>query len=127
LSHSKEHGTGYVPYISWLKGIYFCSQVGDENFEEFLKEVGVGFAARLVAKNIKPRLTISESGGKWTMRSEGAVKTITIEFVPGVEFDQTTPNGHEVKVCIVQIKIGSMPTFFVLSKSDYEMFESNGL
>ena len=68
--------------------------------DEFLKEVGVGAAKRMMLKNIKPRLIINESGGKWTLRFESSLKTKTLEFMPDVEFDETTADGREVKVCL---------------------------
>ncbi len=55
-------------------------------------------AMRMMAKGMKPRLVISENGDKWTVRSENTLKTMSIEFIPGVEFDETTPDGREVKV-----------------------------
>jgi hypothetical protein len=65
-----------------------------------MKEIGVGMAARMMAKGMKPRLVISENGGKWTLRSESSLKTMSLEFTPDVEFDETTADGREVKVCI---------------------------
>ena len=53
---------------------------------------------RMLAKGLKPRLIISENGGKWTLRSESTLKTVTTEFTPGVEFNETTPDGREVTV-----------------------------
>ena len=63
-----------------------------------MKELGVGWALRLTAKGIKPRIIISEAGGKWTMRTESAIKTLSYDFIPGVEFDEVTADGREVKV-----------------------------
>ena len=63
-----------------------------------MKELGVGFATRMAAKGLKPRLFISENDAKWTLRSESAIKTTSYSFTPGVEFDETTPDGREVKV-----------------------------
>jgi fatty acid-binding protein 3 len=63
-----------------------------------MKEIGVGMMMRMTAKGIKPRLVISESGGTWTVRSESSLKTTSYDFTPGVEFDETTPDGREVKV-----------------------------
>ncbi len=63
-----------------------------------MKEVGVGMAMRMMAKGLKPRLVISENGGKWTLRSETSLKTTSLEFMPNVEFDDTTADGREVKV-----------------------------
>jgi fatty acid-binding protein 3 len=66
-----------------------------------MKEIGVGFATRMLAKGLKPRLVISENDGKWTIRSESTLKTINLEFTPGVEFNETTPDGREVTVCLL--------------------------
>lgn len=63
-----------------------------------MKEIGVGWALRLTAKGIKPRIIISEAGGKWTLRTESAIKTLSYDFIPGAEFDEVTPDGREVKV-----------------------------
>ena len=65
-----------------------------------MKELGVGLTTRLAAKGVKPRLVISENGGKWSVRSESSIKTTSYEFTPGVEFNETTPDGREVKVGI---------------------------
>ena len=71
-----------------------------------MKELGVGWALRMTAKGIKPRLIISEAGDKWTVRTESAIKTVVYDFTPSVEFDETTPDGREVKV-----RCYSFPTF----------------
>jgi fatty acid-binding protein 3 len=63
-----------------------------------MKELGVGWTMRLAAKGLKPRLTISENGDKWTVRSESTIKTMSYDFTPGVEFNETTADGREVKV-----------------------------
>jgi len=63
-----------------------------------MKELGVGWALRMTAKGIKPRLIISETGNKWNLRTESAIKTVTYDFTPGVEFDETTADGRQVKV-----------------------------
>ncbi|CAF3847615.1 unnamed protein product [Adineta steineri] len=87
--------------VEALKGTW--DYVGDENMDAFMKKIGVGMAMRLIVKGIKPRVVISENDGKWTLRSENAVKTISFEFTPNVESDETTPDGREVKT-IVQFK-----------------------
>jgi hypothetical protein len=66
--------------------------------DAFMKEIGVGMAVRMMAKGMKPRIVISENGGKWSLRSDNSLKKISIEFIPDVEFDETTPDGREVKV-----------------------------
>ncbi|CAF1476159.1 unnamed protein product [Rotaria sp. Silwood1] len=84
--------------IQALKGSW--DYVDGEHFDDYMKELGVGLTTRMAAKGIKPRLTISENGGKWTVRSESSVKTTTYDFTPGVEFDETTADGREVKSTI---------------------------
>jgi fatty acid-binding protein 3 len=71
----------------------------------FLKELGVGMAKRMMAKGLKPRLIISEDSGKWTLRSESSLKTKSLEFTPDVEFDDTTADGREVKVCLYMCQL----------------------
>jgi hypothetical protein len=51
-----------------------------------------------LAKNVKPRLTIDEKNGKWSFKSESTFKTMSYEFIPDVEFDNTAPDGQEIKV-----------------------------
>jgi hypothetical protein len=84
--------------IAYLYYTYCYAKVGDENMDEFMKEIGMGIAMRTMAKGIKPRIIISENDGKWTLRSDTPLKKISVEFTPDVEFDETTPDGREVKV-----------------------------
>jgi len=63
-----------------------------------MKEIGVGLATRLAAKGLKPRVIVSENNGVWTIRSESTLKTVTQDFTPGVEFQETTPDGRQVTV-----------------------------
>ncbi len=86
-------------YASSKFNIFFYSQVDAENFDAYMKEIGVGFALRMAAKGLKPRIIISEDNGKWTIRSETTIKTVVLDFTPGVEFNETTPDGREVTVC----------------------------
>ncbi len=69
-----------------------------------MKEIGVGWTTRTVAKTLKPRIIISENNGKWTVRSESTLKTVILDFTPGVEFNETTPDGREVTVCLVMFR-----------------------
>ena len=84
--------------IETLKGKW--DYVDGEHFDDYMKELGVGLATRMAAKGIKPRLIISENGGKWTVRAESTLKTSTYDFTPSVEFNETTADGREVKSTI---------------------------
>ena len=72
--------------------------MGCENLDEFFKEMGIGTAMRLLARNVHPRLIISENAGQWTVKSEMMLKSQSITFTPGVEFEDTMPDGLEIKV-----------------------------
>jgi hypothetical protein len=65
-----------------------------------MKELGVGMMMRIAAKGLKPRLIINENDGKWSVQSESSVKSVSYEFTPDVEFDETTADGREVKVLL---------------------------
>ena len=73
-------------------------QVDGDNFDEFMKELGVGMMMRMAAKGVKPRLVIAANGEKWSIRSESTFKTVGYDFTPGVEFNETTPDGRELVV-----------------------------
>lgn len=67
-----------------------------------MKEIGVGMAKRMMAKGVKPRLTITENNGKWSIRSESSLKTTSVDFTPGVEFNETAADGRDVQVSIIR-------------------------
>ncbi|CAF3138704.1 unnamed protein product [Rotaria socialis] len=68
-----------------------------DNMDEYLKELGIGMMGRMMAKQVKPRLIITETDGKWTLRTETTFKTTVVEFTPGVEYNETTADGRELK------------------------------
>ena len=73
-------------------------QVGCENIDDFLKEMGMGSATRLIARNVHPSYAISENNGQWTVKSEVMIRSQSLNFTPDVEFNDTLPDGLEVKV-----------------------------
>ncbi|VIO98392.1 Uncharacterized protein BM_BM6503 [Brugia malayi] len=68
-----------------------------ENFDAYLKQIGVGLIMRGIAKNLKPTLTFSMNGNKWKIVSESRFKKHVWEFELDEEFDETTPDGRQVK------------------------------
>lgn len=83
-----------------------------------MKEIGVGFATRMLAKGLKPRLVISENDGKWAIQSQSTLKTTNLEFTPGTEFDENTPDGRDVKVNPHRSIPQQFISFFHLSVND---------
>ncbi|XP_057593425.1 fatty acid-binding protein, adipocyte [Hippopotamus amphibius kiboko] len=74
--------------------------VSSENFDEYMKEVGVGFATRKVAGMAKPNVIISVNSDVFTIRSESTFKNTEISFKLGQEFDEVTADDRKVKSTI---------------------------
>ncbi|XP_013781114.1 fatty acid-binding protein-like [Limulus polyphemus] len=73
-----------------------------ENFEEFLKAVGVGMVMRKLGSTSKPTVEISKEGDKWKIKTITTFKTTEIEFKLGEEFEETRMDGSVVKTTITQ-------------------------
>ncbi|ELK02411.1 Fatty acid-binding protein, adipocyte [Pteropus alecto] len=71
--------------------------VSSENFDDYMKEVGVGFATRKVAGMAKPNMIISVDGDVITIKSESTFKNTEISFKLGQEFDEVTADDRKVK------------------------------
>ncbi|CAJ0932761.1 unnamed protein product, partial [Mesorhabditis belari] len=71
--------------------------VSGENFEEYMKECGVGLITRKLAANLKPVLEFVIEDGKWTMTSTSTFKTHVVKFEIGAEFNDKTADGRDVK------------------------------
>nr|KAF6326287.1 fatty acid binding protein 9 [Pipistrellus kuhlii] len=68
-----------------------------ENFQEYLKELGVPVTIRPLAASEKPRIRISAPGDKVSIRTETSFKNFEISFRLGEEFDEATADGRHVK------------------------------
>ncbi|XP_030248620.1 fatty acid binding protein 4b [Sparus aurata] len=69
-----------------------------ENFDEYMKAIGVGFATRQMGNMAKPNLVISvEDAGLISMKSETTFKTTELKFKLNEEFDETTADGRKTK------------------------------
>ncbi|XP_004588134.2 fatty acid-binding protein 9 [Ochotona princeps] len=81
--------------------------VSSENFEDYMKELGMSIEARNAAGLVKPSVSISVSGETVSIRTESPFKNTDISFKLGVEFDETTADNRKVK-SIVTLDGGSM-------------------
>ncbi|XP_049709884.1 fatty acid-binding protein 9 [Elephas maximus indicus] len=81
--------------------------VSSENFEDYMKELGVSFAARNVAGLVKPTVSISVDGDVVSIRTESSFKNTAISFKLGEEFEETTADNRKVK-SIITLDSGSM-------------------
>lgn len=74
-----------------------------ENFDEYMKAVGVGMATRKLGNMTKPNTIIKIVGDTWTLQTKSTVKNTEINFKLGEAFDETTADGRKVKTtCTVE-------------------------
>ncbi|VDO21456.1 unnamed protein product [Haemonchus placei] len=71
-----------------------------ENFEEYMKEVGVGLITRKAAAHIKVQLEIKKEGDRWVCLQTSTFKNTKLEFKLGEEFEETTPDGRKFRSLI---------------------------
>uniref|UniRef100_A0A674P6T8 Cellular retinoic acid-binding protein 1 n=1 Tax=Takifugu rubripes TaxID=31033 RepID=A0A674P6T8_TAKRU len=79
----------------------FCATwklVESENFDDYTKALGVGFATRQVGNVTKPTVIISLEGDKVVVRTQSTFKNTEISFKLGEEFDETTTDDRNCKV-----------------------------
>lgn len=68
-----------------------------ENFDEFMKALGVNMALRKVGGVTKPTMTISKDGDSITFSSESTFKNYKATFKLGEEYEDTSPDGRKCK------------------------------
>uniref|UniRef100_A0A8D0AL62 Cellular retinoic acid-binding protein 1 n=1 Tax=Sander lucioperca TaxID=283035 RepID=A0A8D0AL62_SANLU len=78
-----------------------------EKFDDYMKELGVGFATRAVGTMTKPTTIILVEGDKVTVKTQSSIKNTELNFKLGEEFDETTADDRKVK-SIVNIEDGKM-------------------
>merc|ERR1712168_1129003 len=83
-----------------FKGTY--QRTSAENYEEFLKALGVNILLRKAATVSTPVMEVSEEGGVWTIKTSTTLKSMELKFKIGEEFEETTPDGREVTAMVVQ-------------------------
>uniref|UniRef100_A0A8C5KJY3 Fatty acid binding protein 9, testis n=1 Tax=Jaculus jaculus TaxID=51337 RepID=A0A8C5KJY3_JACJA len=73
--------------------------VSSENFEDYMKELGVDAAARHAASLVKPSVSIGVNGEMVNIRTESSFTNTDVSFKLGEEFDETTADNRKVKEC----------------------------
>uniref|UniRef100_A0A1A8MDP2 Cellular retinoic acid-binding protein 1 n=1 Tax=Nothobranchius pienaari TaxID=704102 RepID=A0A1A8MDP2_9TELE len=72
--------------------------VSSDNFDEYMKAVGMSFATRQMGNLAKPKLVISlAADGVITMKAESTLKTAEVQFKLNEEVDETTADGRKAK------------------------------
>jgi len=71
-----------------------------ENFDEFMKALGVGMVMRKMANAATPVVTITKDGDTYHYKQATTFKTTEMKFKLGEEFEETTGDGRLVKSTI---------------------------
>uniref|UniRef100_A0A674NXH0 Cellular retinoic acid-binding protein 1 n=1 Tax=Takifugu rubripes TaxID=31033 RepID=A0A674NXH0_TAKRU len=75
--------------------------VSSDNFDDYMKTIGVNFATRQMGNMVKPNLVFSMGDdGFISMKSESTFKTTEIKFKLTEEFEETTADGRNTKTVV---------------------------
>ncbi|KAJ6641298.1 Fatty acid-binding protein, muscle [Pseudolycoriella hygida] len=67
-----------------------------ENFDEYMKELGVGMVLRKVGNTIHPIIFLEQDGDEFTYYSQSTFKNFETKFKLGEEKEQETADGRKV-------------------------------
>ena len=68
-----------------------------ENFDEYMKEIGVNFVMRKAAGTMKPHVKFEINGDEWTFTTTSTLKTHTIKYKLNTEFEEETLDGRKCR------------------------------
>ncbi|XP_068218255.1 sodium/calcium exchanger regulatory protein 1 [Palaemon carinicauda] len=71
-----------------------------ENFDEFMKALGVGLVMRKMGNTATPSVEITLEGDTYSLKTITTFKTTEIKFKLDEEFEETTADGRVVKSTI---------------------------
>jgi fatty acid-binding protein 3 len=65
----------------------------NENLDAYYQTLGVPYVARKMMSFTSPKLTITNEGDEWTITTSTTLRTITLKFKLGEEYDEDMPKG----------------------------------
>ncbi|XP_061520409.1 fatty acid binding protein 4a [Phycodurus eques] len=72
--------------------------VSSENFDDYMKAIGVGFAVRQVGNRTKPSLVVAvDDQGTVSMKTQSTFKTSEIKFKLNEPFEETTADDRKTR------------------------------
>ncbi|KAK3085761.1 hypothetical protein FSP39_008301 [Pinctada imbricata] len=73
----------------------------DENWDNYMKAMGVNFVLRKVGNTITSYEEIIQDGDNWELKITSTFKNAHLKFKLGEEFDETTMDGRQCKSTFV--------------------------
>ncbi|KAF7211125.1 fatty acid binding protein 4a [Nothobranchius furzeri] len=75
--------------------------ISSENFDEYMKALGVGFATRQVGNRTKPNFVLSvDDQGTICMKSQSTFKTTEVKFKLNEPFEEITADDRKTKTVV---------------------------
>ncbi|CAG11138.1 unnamed protein product, partial [Tetraodon nigroviridis] len=75
--------------------------ISSENFDDYMKAIGVGFATRQVGNRTKPNLVFTvDDQGTVCMRTQSTFKNTEIKFKLNEPFDETTADDRKTRTVV---------------------------
>ncbi|CAG5047617.1 unnamed protein product [Parnassius apollo] len=71
--------------------------VSSENFDDFMKAIGVGLITRKAANAVTPSVELRQDGDCYVLVTSSTFKTTEVKFKPGEEIDEERADGAKVK------------------------------
>nr|WBV73483.1 allergen [Blomia tropicalis] len=107
-----------------LNGSYKLDK--SDNFDAFLKELGLNFVTRNLAKTASPTVEVSVDGDNYTIKSTSTFKNTEVKFKIGEEFEEDRADGKKVSTTVnkesdtklVQVQKGEKEVTIVREFSD---------
>jgi len=97
-----------------------------ENFDNYMKAVGVGYLMAKLGSTAKPTVVIKKDGDQYTLRTETTFKNSEVSFKIDEEFQETTTDGRKCKTTfkfegpnkLIQLQTGDVPSTIVRELTD---------
>ncbi|KAL8591536.1 hypothetical protein ACOMHN_055503 [Nucella lapillus] len=74
--------------------------VHTDNFDEYMKAVGVGLVMRKLGGRLKPTQEIAVKGDDWHIKTITTFKCSELQFTLGKPFEETTIDGRTVTTTV---------------------------
>ncbi|XP_072920076.1 fatty acid-binding protein, intestinal [Hemitrygon akajei] len=69
----------------------------NENYEQFMDQMGVNVMKRKLALHDNLKITIHQDGNKFTVKESSTFRTKDVEFTLGVSFEYSLADGTELQ------------------------------